>query len=143
MTPAILALAVAVAAPAAKDPPKTDVTTIVGEWDAESAMSRGKPDNPPPGTTWTFTAEGKSVLRIGGRDEPKDGTYKADPKKDPAEVDITDGPKGRPMRGIYKVEGDTLTLCLSGDDEDRPKAFDAPAGSRVILIILKRAKKKD
>jgi uncharacterized protein (TIGR03067 family) len=141
MTHTLLVLAVTLAAPVKdgkKDPPG-----LVGEWAAESAVIRGKPDNPPPGTTWTFTADGKSVLRVGDGNGEVEGTYKADPKKDPAEVDITAGPKGGPARGLYKVDGDTLTLCLVTDGEDRPKKIEAPAGSTAVLITFKRVKKKD
>jgi uncharacterized protein (TIGR03067 family) len=142
MTHALLVLAVTVAAPAAKDG-KKDLPGLVGEWAAESAVVRGKPDNPPPGTTWTFTADGKSVLRVGDGNGEVAGTYKADPKKDPAEVDITAGPKGGPVKGLYKVEGDTLTLCLVTDGEERPKKIESPADSKAIVITFKRVKKKD
>ena len=144
MTPTILlSLAATVAAPIGKDA-KKDPPSIVGEWAAEGAVSRGRPDNPPPGTTWEFTADGKSILKIGGKGETVDGTYKLDPKKDPPEIDITPGIKNMgTMQGVYKVEGDTLTLCLSDGEEERPKALDAPAGTKRILITLKRMKKKD
>ena len=142
MTPVLLTLTLTLAAPGPKDA-KKDPPSLVGEWTAEGAVSRGKPDNPPPGTTWTFAADGKSVLRIGGGKEMVEGTYKTDPKKDPAEIDITPGIKKEgTMRGIYKVEGDTLTLCLA-DEEERPKAFDAPAGAKRIVITFKRVKAKD
>jgi len=143
MTPALLALAVAVAAPGPKDPPKKDSPAIAGEWAGESAVEKGRPIRLPPGTAWTFTADGKSVLTLGGGAGSTDATYKADTTKAPAELDVSDGPKGKPLRGIFKVEGDTLTVCLVEGDADRPTAFESAAGSKAILITLKRVKKKD
>jgi uncharacterized protein (TIGR03067 family) len=144
MIPAVLALAVTLAAPAAKDG-KKDPPSLVGEWAAETAVVGGKLDNPPPGTTWTFTADGKSVLQVGGGQAAggSDAKYTTDAKKDPAQVDISDGPKGRSVKGIYKVEGDTLMLCLVQDGDKRPTAFESAAGSKAILITLKKVKKKD
>ena len=142
MTPALLALAVLVAAPAGKDPPKKDGPTLVGEWAIESAVDNGKPDNPPPGATWTFTADRKSVLKFGGL-VGLDTTYEADPTRAPATVDVAAGPQGKALKGIYQVEKDTLTLCLVEGDRDRPTAFASPAGSKVVLITLTRVKKKE
>src|SRR5690349_18013713 len=98
MSPSLLtALALAVGAPAAKDPPRKEAS-VVGEWAVESAVVGGKRDDPPAGTTWTFTADGGSVLSVaGGKGAgPGPSTYTADAKKDPAWVDIAAGPKGTP-----------------------------------------------
>jgi len=142
MLPTVLALAVTLAAPA-KDG-KKDAPSLVGEWAAETATIGGKPENPPPGTTWAFTADGKSVLQVGDKAVGgMDAKYTTDAKMDPAQVDIAEGPKGKPMKGIYKVDGDTLTLCLVQDGQERPTAFESPAGSMAIVITLKRVKKKD
>jgi uncharacterized protein (TIGR03067 family) len=144
MTPVLIALSVAVAAPAPKEADKKDPPSLVGEWAAETAVVGGKREDPPPGTTWAFTADGKSVLKVGAQAAGGlDATYKADRKADPATVDISAGPKGTPMKGIYRVEGDTLTLCLTQEGDDRPKAFESPAASKAILITLKRVKPKD
>ena len=142
MTPALLALAVAVAAPAAKDPPRKDPPTIVGEWAGEKAEAGSMPlPVPPGGITMEFAADGKVVIREGAK-PPVTGEYTADPKKAPAEIDLTPSAKGKDITlvGIYKVEGDTLTLCL-GVGGKRPNTFESPAGSQVILLTFKRAKK--
>jgi uncharacterized protein (TIGR03067 family) len=71
------------------------------------------------------------------------GSLKLDPGKSPAHLDFTyeDGPaKGTTLKGIYKFEGDTLTLCYGGFGEDRPAEFASKAGSGTILIVQKRAK---
>jgi uncharacterized protein (TIGR03067 family) len=108
-----------------------------------SGVDTDRPDNPPPGTTWTFTADGKSVLAL-GKDYPKlESKYTTDPKKAPVWLDMAEGPKGTPLIGIYKVDGDTLTLCLGGKVGDRPMAFEAPAGSTTSLMILMRVKEKE
>jgi uncharacterized protein (TIGR03067 family) len=139
---ALTALAFALGAPAPKDAPK-DTPCLVGEWAVASAVVGGKRDDPPAGTTWTLTADGKSVLSIPGGADAASGTYTVDPKKDPAWLDISAGPKGTAMQGIYKRDGDTLTLCLGIKVGERPAAFESKAGANAILLTLTKVKKKD
>ncbi len=143
MSPTVLtALALALGAPGPKDPPK-DPATLVGEWAVASAVIGGRRDDPPAGATWTFTADGQSVLTIPGAAGGGSGAYTTDPKKDPAWVDISAGPKGTPMAGIFKRDGDTLTLCLGTKVGERPATFESKAGANAILLTLTNAKKKD
>jgi uncharacterized protein (TIGR03067 family) len=143
MAPSLFAaVALAVAAPGPKEARK-DPPTLVGEWAVQAAVIGGKRDDPPAGTTWTFTADGKSVLTISGAAGGAAGMYTTDPKKDPARVDISAGPKGTPMKGVYKRDGDALTLCLGLDPDARPAGFESKAGDKVILLTLTKVKKKD
>jgi uncharacterized protein (TIGR03067 family) len=138
MTP-ILILALAVAAPAAKEPPKKDEPTLVGVWAAESGIKNGRPDTNPTDATLEFTADGKVTLKEKGRDIT--GTYTSDPKKDPPELDLTLSAGGMSiaMPGIFKIEKDTLTICLVPTG-DRPKRFESVEGSMNMLLTLKRTK---
>jgi uncharacterized protein (TIGR03067 family) len=142
-TSLMLGLALVVAAPAPKEAPKKDPPSLIGEWVPESAVHGGMNDPPPPGTTITFTKEGKCVIKEGPDTERDSMTFTSDPKRDPPEIDINEplgGMKGRAMKGIYKIDGDTLLLCLSRKGE-RPKEFTSPAGSDSAFITLKRVKK--
>jgi uncharacterized protein (TIGR03067 family) len=141
MTPVLLTLALAVAAPTTKDA-KKDAPSIVGEWLAESAIESGKPDPPPPGTTWTFMADGKSIITIGGAKGRDESSYTTDPKIDPPWLDVAASKGAAAMKGIYKVEGDTLTLCLIDGPGDRPTKFESPAGSVFAVFTLMRVKKE-
>jgi uncharacterized protein (TIGR03067 family) len=138
----VFGLTVALAAPAGKDLPKKDPPSLIGEWVGETGIRGGTPHNPPPGTTITFTKDGKMIMKEGGHDKTMEGTYTADPKKDTPEISISLAPaaKDATLVGIYRIEGDTLTLCFSMGG-DRPKAFESPAGTQVMLITCKRAKK--
>jgi uncharacterized protein (TIGR03067 family) len=144
MNPVLLALAVTFSAPAAKEAPKKDPPSIVGEWAGETAEAGGKPlPVPPGGITMEFLADGKVVIREG----PKPATtaeYTADPKKSPAEIDLKPSEKAKDLMfvGVYKIEGDTLTMCLRIGGK-RPEKFESPAGSDSVLMTLKRVKKKD
>jgi len=126
----VIGLTLVVGAPS-KDDPKKDAPSIVGEWTSTESLQGGKPHNPPPGTTITFTADGKVLLKEGNAAKPEEGTYKIDVKKDPAEIDITppDKDKGPPVIGIYKLEKDTLVICVI-IGTDRPKKFESPEGPR-------------
>jgi uncharacterized protein (TIGR03067 family) len=138
----LIGLAIVVGAPD-KEKPAKEPPSLVGEWLGESGVRGGKPDNPPAGTSITFTADGKVLMKEGGGGKTEEGAYKADPKKSPAEIDITPpaADKGEKVIGIYKIEGDTLTMCISMGGE-RPKEFASPAGSEYMLVTCKRAKKE-
>jgi len=50
--------------------------------------------------------------------------------------------KGKTWKGIYALDGDTLTICDNALnlDKGRPAAFEARTGSGYIFITFKRAK---
>jgi RNA polymerase sigma factor (sigma-70 family) len=72
--------------------------------------------------------------------------YKIDPTKSPKEIDITpqEGPeneKGKTFRGIYRLKGDEMTLCISMmPDGERPTGFTSQPGELVGVVVLKREK---
>jgi uncharacterized protein (TIGR03067 family) len=71
-------------------------------------------------------------------------TVALDPSKDPATIDVT--PDGGPSRGervlgIYQLDGDALTICMADPGRDRPRAFEAPEGSKQTLMTFRRDRK--
>jgi uncharacterized protein (TIGR03067 family) len=94
--------------------------------------------------TWTFEGE-KVKATVGGMDY----TCKAkldDTAKPHATIDllIEDGPeeaKGKTSKGLYKLDGEKLTLCVSAPGKDRPKEF-AAAEDAAYLFELKKQKKE-
>ena len=76
--------------------------------------------------------------------QKKEGTYKIDPSKKPTTIDITpaDGPdKGKPLPGIYMIDGDTLKLCAADEPgQDRPTEFATKKGVHAVLMTFKREK---
>ena len=134
----VVALAgLALAAPGAKDPPEGAPPGLVGRWAVESTTLNGNPLPASADLVVTYTADGKFEGRSGGK-VVHGGTFTSDPKKDPAEIDLAGaGPPGVPWPGIYKVDGDTLTVCLRVDQK-RPATFDPAAGT--IRTVYKRIK---
>ena len=108
--------------------------------------------------TWTFTKmvrNGQNLLTQFGEvevvfDAKKftspgiEAEYTLDPSKNPKAIDISykQGPAaGQTIKAIYKLEGDTLTICRALTQKDeRPKEFAAPAGSGKFLFEFKRNK---
>jgi uncharacterized protein (TIGR03067 family) len=130
-----------IAAPGLKDKEdKSDLKKLQGDWTIASWEQLGQNVNVT--GTWSFKDD-KYTLNQGFNLE--EGSIKLDQGKKPATIDmnITAGNcQGNDQPGIYKIEGDTLTLCLAWPgNTDRPTEFSTNAGNRWILITLKRAKK--
>jgi uncharacterized protein (TIGR03067 family) len=141
-------LAIGIAAPGTKEEPKkkdADLPTIVGTCKIEKALFAGM--EVPAGRVRTieFTAEEKLLMHDGIRRDSKEHAYKVDTSKTPAQLDwITEGKKEQPIRGIFRIDGDTLMICIEdGFDSARPDKFEAPAGTKRMLWTLTRTTKKN
>jgi uncharacterized protein (TIGR03067 family) len=89
-----------------------------------------------------FTFSGNKY-RFNVQNKVLEGTYTVDTSKDPKEFDLTNA-DGNVMVGIYKLEGDELTLCFRKLDPaaGRPQKFEASdPGSGRMLVVLKREQK--
>jgi uncharacterized protein (TIGR03067 family) len=71
-----------------------------------------------------------------------EGTFRLDEAKSPKTIDMTftKGPeKGNTALGIYKLDGDVWTICLTITAKVRPTKFETAQGSGLALESLKRA----
>lgn len=67
------------------------------------------------------------------------GLFALDPQSSPPTIDA-EPENGDVMRGIYKLDGDTLTLCIALPGEPRPKEFTAKEGVRQTITVWERVK---
>jgi uncharacterized protein (TIGR03067 family) len=71
------------------------------------------------------------------------GTFTFNLQTKPKQLDVTftDGPqKGQSIKAIYKLEGDTYTLCLDTIGKERPAEFASKPGTGLVLEVLRREK---
>ena len=122
-----------------KDEAPKDEQKILGTWALVSGEEGGQKAPPErlKDATVTFAEGGKLTVKMGERDQ--EFTFKLDPAKKPKEFSATND-QGRTLLGIYKLEGDTLTVCFDRSGE-RPAEFASKEGTTVVLDVLKREKK--
>jgi uncharacterized protein (TIGR03067 family) len=132
---------------AADDNVRKELKALQGKWKTVGLEAGGKPLPKKEVIDFTFIvgADGKSIGKM-----PK-GEYQAnirvDPNKDPKTIDNahkTGVHKGKKQFGIYKLEGDKWTVCMTApgaQESDRPKSFDTK-GTRNVVFIFERVKKE-
>lgn len=117
---------------------------LQGTWTATKAEQDGKSDTAVVGHRLSFTG---NRFQIQSKDSKSlySGTVQVDASAKPAAIDFehTDGElKGKEWKGIYALDGDTLTTCDNAPnlEKGRPAAFEAKGGSGYVLITFKREK---
>jgi uncharacterized protein (TIGR03067 family) len=107
-----------------------------GAWIVSAGEKAGRkaPEEGLKDVTVTFTGEA-FTWKTG--DKETRGTFSLDPAKSPREISMS--AEGRKLAGVYRLEGDELTICV-GDGDDRPVDFATRDGARAVLLILKRKK---
>jgi RNA polymerase sigma factor (sigma-70 family) len=123
---------------AAKDAAPKDEEKILGTWAVVSFEEGGqRPPEAALEVTRVVFADGRMTAKQGEREQ--EFTYKLGPARKPKEISLTND-KGVTLPGIYKLDGDTLTVCFDRGG-DQPTEFASKAGTTVVLVVLKREKK--
>jgi uncharacterized protein (TIGR03067 family) len=143
---------------AANDPPKFKVAVIeykrplVADQDGfrgiwKFAKARGDGEDAPghlmADLRWVFDKDGKlTVVRPIG---DQLGEYKLDPAKKHIDLIMVKGDKKETVPGIYKLDGDRLTLCFAdkGKDSKRPVEFTAEKGTKQVVFELVLVERTD
>jgi uncharacterized protein (TIGR03067 family) len=128
------------------DAVKKELKKLQGAWVSSSVTYNGKEyfADGKPGLRFVFKGD---VATIEGNDAVKKEYAKLRVKLDPSttprllDMTITEGvQKDAAMEGIYELKDDELKFCVKVFGNDRPTKFEAPAGSSIALVVLKREK---
>ena len=141
LLPALAAGLFLAAGNAAADTPK-GLAGLQGTWRRVSAEVNGKKTPAEELRNATLTVTGDRYT-LKGEGPVREGVFKVDPAKTPKQLDIVSasGPnKGKTLRAIYKLEGDTFTYCVALPGNPRPTQFSGEAGSGQALYVNQREK---
>src|SRR5262245_30954543 len=142
---ALLCPLAGLAAPAPRARPQ-DARAILGVWKAERweheglSTSRNEVRHIP---SVEVTAS-SITIQEGPRAYPM--WYTLRPSRSPAHIDLvySDGPdKGKTVKGLYELKGDTLTLCVAPAGEGRPRSLATKEGEKVTLYVLERSRRTE
>jgi len=117
---------------------KDDLAKIQGTWRLERGDSAGVPIPPNEVEKISIVYKQQSYVFIEG-DVREEVGFTIDPKQNPKTMDGVRKPKGVSLK-IYKLEGDTLTVCSALPGQPRPTSFNTNKDNRWEMLVLKRSK---
>jgi len=130
--------------PAFAQPAELAEKGLQGIWMATQAEQDGKAAEDVVGHRLSLTGNRFQIRSQDGKSLYA-GIFRVDPRANPAAIDFAHNEgtlKGKAWKGIYALDGDTLTICDNAPDLDkgRPSTLEAKVGSGYVLITFKRAK---
>jgi uncharacterized protein (TIGR03067 family) len=131
---------------AGPDAAKQDLETQQGVWAVVSSRRGGSDADTNIVATIRRAVEGDHVVWTRSGKRFAGTTIVLDPKAKPAAIDVI--PDGGPSRGervlgIYKLEGDELTICMADAGKPRPVKFSAENDEPQTLMVFQREKKPE
>ena len=131
----VLALSMAVAN---CEDSKVELAKFNGTWELLSVVADGK-EIPQENlkSIRVVIQDGKHTVLMGQTVIAKEIPFMIDSSRDPKTM-VDTLPDGKTIKGIYKLEGDTLTSCVATVDQDHPKEFSSKTGSGYTLRVFKR-----
>ncbi len=111
---------------------------LQGTWEVVRAEFEGKAYPEAIGCRRVF--DGATITYVDSSGKTELGRYVIDTRKQPAWIDCARMEEGRMLvsRGIYRLEGDTLTLCSASPGKPRPGDFATTASAIEGLLVLRR-----
>lgn len=135
-----LALFVGVCAGAGDTVASAEMKKLEGTWQLVSAVKDGKqtPEEVVKKIRVVIKG-GMHTVYFGDEAVAKDIPFSVDPATNPKST-VDKLPDGKEIKGIYKLDGDTLTSCVAEAGKERPSEFDSKPGSGHTLRVFKRVK---
>lgn len=85
--------------------------------------------------------QGDKMIGKHGQQVKQETVFQIEPTATPKTIDlktIKGVEVGKKVLGIYRLEKDTLTVCLSEKEGDRPQEFKAPRQTLRYVLVFKR-----
>jgi uncharacterized protein (TIGR03067 family) len=128
----------------AQGEPRGVAEKLIGTWNVVAGEKEGKKEPPEriKNTTVEFTRDRvivttkdasksyRASYKLGLKHKPYAIVMKAEAGKD----------KGEAAQGIFRLEGDLLTICYSLPGAPAPEQFRTTPGDRRLLFVLQKAK---
>lgn len=111
-----------------------DLERLQGAWRAVRIEKGGNPVPNEVAAIVRYIFDDDRVLLMEGDQKAGEGVIRLDPASDPKAFDFTatGGPQeGTTALGIYRIEGDALTMCLG---DERPSQFTGAGDAALVEL---------